>query len=119
MNALSIKQPYAQLICLGLKDIENRNWTTSLRGKIWIHAGKKADNEARIHLDMIDCPYPEISYLYFGALIGTVDIVAVTTHSNSDWFTGKYGFVLENPYLLNTPIPYKGQLGFFDVELNI
>ena len=117
MEALSIKQPYAQLICLGIKDVENRNWDTNVRGKIWIHASKKRDESARLHLDMLGCPYPEIPYNYFGALIGTVDLVAVVKHSDSDWFYGKYGFVFENPFLLNKPIPYIGHLSFFDVEL--
>lgn len=46
MKTLSIKQPWASLICtprndnpnLGIKDIENRTWKTNYRGKILIHA---------------------------------------------------------------------------------
>ena len=28
-----------------------------------------------------------------------------------------YGFILKNPKPLRIPIPWKGQLGFFDVDL--
>src|SRR5690606_36026391 len=37
---LSIRQPWAWLICNGGKDIENRNWRTLYRGHVFIHAGK-------------------------------------------------------------------------------
>ena len=39
MKALSIKQPWAWLICAGYKDIENRDWSTKFRGRIYVHAG--------------------------------------------------------------------------------
>lgn len=38
MKALSVKQPYATLICAGVKDIENRAWSTDYRGRVLIHA---------------------------------------------------------------------------------
>ena len=41
MKALSIKQPWAWLICAGYKDIENRNRPTSFTGRIYVHAGKR------------------------------------------------------------------------------
>ena len=40
MKALTVKQPWAWLLIHGTKDIENRNWPTSLRGEIAIHAAK-------------------------------------------------------------------------------
>jgi len=38
MKTLSIRQPFASLICRGIKTIENRSWETSYRGKLLIHA---------------------------------------------------------------------------------
>ena len=38
MKTLSIRQPYASLICRGIKTIENRSWDTFYRGKLLIHA---------------------------------------------------------------------------------
>ena len=46
MKVISIKQPYASLIANGYKKYEFRTWKTSYRGKIYIHASKKIDNEA-------------------------------------------------------------------------
>jgi hypothetical protein len=41
MKTLSIRQPYASLICRGIKTIENRTWDTTYRGKLLIHASGK------------------------------------------------------------------------------
>jgi hypothetical protein len=40
MKTLSVRQPYATLICAGVKPIENRSWNTDYRGTILIHASK-------------------------------------------------------------------------------
>jgi hypothetical protein len=37
MKTISIKSPWAQLICYGVKDVENRTWTTAYRGPLLIH----------------------------------------------------------------------------------
>jgi hypothetical protein len=41
VKTLSIRQPFASLICRGIKTIENRSWDTSYRGKLLIHASGK------------------------------------------------------------------------------
>ncbi|MDR1315288.1 MAG: ASCH domain-containing protein [Spirochaetales bacterium] len=41
MKTLSIRQPYAALVCRGIKKAENRPWETSYRGKLFIHASGK------------------------------------------------------------------------------
>lgn len=41
MKTLSIRQPFASLICRGIKTIENRTWKTDYRGKLLIHASGK------------------------------------------------------------------------------
>ena len=50
MKALSIKQPYAELILQGKKKIELRKWNTNFRGEFLIHASKIPDLEAEIVL---------------------------------------------------------------------
>eukprot|EP00210_Caulerpa_lentillifera_P006732 g6434.t1 len=37
-RVLSMHQPWASLLVHGIKRIENRNWRTNYRGKLWIHA---------------------------------------------------------------------------------
>lgn len=147
MQALSIKQPWAWLICAGYKDVENRNWkagrdslnrlymtrrladhSASYPFRIYVHTGKGRDiNAINIILNCeIDLHHDAFHTVYMmesddlwalGAIIGEVDITDCVTESSSPWFIGKYGFVLANPVLYEKPIPYKGQLGFFEVDL--
>jgi ASCH domain len=46
MRALSIQQPWAWAIAAAGKDIENRTWPTSYRGRLAIHASKAYDDGA-------------------------------------------------------------------------
>jgi len=39
MKAVTIYQPYAELIARGEKRVENRSWRTDYRGPLAIHAG--------------------------------------------------------------------------------
>ena len=127
MKALSIKQPWAWLICAGYKDIENRTWATGFRGRVCVHAGKAVDDSGAIWLwenkEMLGIQgclgeWTAICNLWKqGAIIGEADIIDCVTWSNSPWFVGPYGFILQNPILYDKPIPYKGRLGFFEVNL--
>ena len=45
MKVLTIKQPWASLIMLGLKKYEFRSWKTDYRGELLIHAGKGIDKD--------------------------------------------------------------------------
>lgn len=42
VKALSLWQPWASLIALGVKTIETRSWSTKYRGPLAIHAAKRA-----------------------------------------------------------------------------
>ena len=49
MKAITLYQPYASLIAVGVKRFETRSWATNYRGPIAIHAGMKeysADTKA-------------------------------------------------------------------------
>ena len=51
MKAITIKQPWASLIVAGIKDIENRTWKTSFRGRVLIHAAKTPVKEGLMALN--------------------------------------------------------------------
>lgn len=112
MKALSIRQPFAHLILIGVKRIENRKWPTLYRGPLAIHAG------ARWH----ERPVEEIEKhfqvkvpddLPTGGIVGVVDLVDVIQQSNDRSFEGPFGFVLENPRAVPF-VPMPGWLGIFD-----
>ena len=137
MKALSIRQPWAWLICAGYKDIENRDWSLPksfyLPQRIYVHAGNKVDDEGavwlwenkeRLGIQGVVKEWTDICNFWTGSfLIGQVDILKQISSESLEWlgyprwFAGRYGFLLANPVLFHTPIPYKGQLGFFEVEL--
>lgn len=41
MKALTLHQPWASLVAMGVKTVETRGWSTKYRGPLAIHAGKK------------------------------------------------------------------------------
>jgi len=77
MKALTIIQPFAELVASGDKKVENRTWYTSYRGPLAIHAGKAkrygGDDVFEISEDWYDIPR---SSLVFGAVIAIANLVA-------------------------------------------
>ncbi|MBA43598.1 MAG: hypothetical protein CMF62_06305 [Magnetococcales bacterium] len=122
MKALSIRQPWAWLIVNGYKDIENRSWPTKKRGLIAIHASKtmtKEDyNTAKQVALSQGVAIPDRIHFDRGCIVGVAVIKDCVTESDSPWFFGEHGFVLENAKPC-APFPYKGQLGFFNVVLEV
>lgn len=116
MKCLSVWQPWANLIVKGVKDVENRTWAPSYRGRLLIHAGLRV----RVaDLDYIARRYGielDRSLLRFGVILGAVDLIDCRKKRTSIWHArGQVGWYFENPRRLRTPISYKGQLGLFDV----
>ena len=118
MKAISIRQPWAWLIVQGYKDVENRTWSTKYRGPILIHAGKTLDpgfDELRQELrEEFDIDVPPRKELPRGGIVGQATIVDCVTDYDSAFFSGPYGFVLEDAQ----PLPFqpcKGRLGIFDL----
>jgi hypothetical protein len=73
MKALTVAQPWAWALIFGNKRIENRNWSTTYRGPLLIHAGKST----KFWVDTL--PHgtkpPERPALPFGVLLGIVDLI--------------------------------------------
>lgn len=117
--ALSIRQPWAWLILHAGKDIENRQWRTSVRGRVLIHAAKgmtRMEYEEAAMFLVTDIPreiqLPAFEALPRGGIVGSVDITGCWVKHQSPWFCGFYGFSLANPKPLPF-IPCRGALGFF------
>ena len=124
MKCLSVSQPFAELIITGKKTIELRKWNTNFRGEILIHAPLKIRIE--------DCKRLKINQkLVTGAIVGKVELYDVKKYKSAKeiiedkkfHFAPKhshektFGFFLKNPKQFRVPIPLKGQLGLFDVEI--
>jgi hypothetical protein len=126
MKALTICQPYAELIVRGEKRVENRTWLTNYRGEMYIHAGKSRawfDDDAHL-IQMLGCKPP------FGALIGIATLVDCVQYSSIvmgdynekyPWLydhehaNGPWCWILENVKPM-MPVPYRGAQGLFNVD---
>ena len=126
MKALSVRAPWWWAILHG-KPVENRDWYTGMRGRVWIHASKfwtglqvRMDWEEA--LTMAETDGLKLPWLNWdamrqtgGCIVGSVEIYGCVRDYPSAFFVGEYGFLLRDPIILPTPIPFKGALGFFEV----
>ena len=127
MKTLTVKQPFAHLICIGIKDIENRTWKTNHRGTILIHAGLKPDKKpldigrelTYVQKEIIIAQAEMYKTYLFGAIMGQVDIVDCVQNHPSEWAEpNHWHWVLENPILFDVPIRnVKGHLSLWDYPL--
>jgi len=129
MKALTIQQPWAWAIAAGHKRVENRQVRTHYRGPLAIHAGK---SEAWLDsgLDFLDSHnIIPLQDLVFGAVIAVADLVDCVEFDETrgllpadprlqtPFASGPFCYVLENIRPLVQPIPWKGQQGWFSVEI--
>ncbi len=132
MKVLSLKEPYASLIKKGIKTIETRSWKTNYRGRLYIHSSltrmsKDIKNNQEL-MNLVD-----VNDLGFGHIICScelVDCVLMTdeyirdikendynNYITGDYQVGRYGWVLKNIEVLDTPIEAKGKLGIWNMEI--
>ncbi len=121
MKALSLKQPFAELIVSGRKTIEIRKWNTKFRGEFFIHASKNPDKKAMEKFGFGELP--------LGCLVGKAKIDNVKKYIDENEFIkdkgkhladisyGNYGFILKNAERIKE-IQCGGKLGFWDISNN-
>jgi len=130
IKVISIRQPHADNIIFGDKWCENRSWITKYRGPLYIHASKWAS----------DCDKDSPGNGEIGAIIGCVDLVDVVdleldgvTEKDVRAAAKKHGlpltksamshvgdaacFILANSRPLKTPIPAKGKLNIWSIDV--
>lgn len=126
--ALSVKEPWAWLEVNALKDIENRDWRTKFRGRIYVHASLSRSEMTKEVIAFIlrRLTNRQASgfmlaweMLVFGAIIGEIDIVDCVDSSTSPWFIGKHGMVLANPVAYKKLIPCRGMPGLFRPAIGV
>jgi hypothetical protein len=132
MKAISLLQPWASLVVMGIKTIETRSWGTKYRGPILVHAsmGKAGSIFAA------GMPFkkyiPDFKKLPFGAIIGQATIADVIRVENlgmndelinrltmeekafGDYADGRYAWILEEPVEYDKPIAARGTLSIWE-----
>lgn len=140
MKTISIKNPWAYLICANIKPIENRTWPTNFRGRVLVHVSAKPVKNFPnpLNVEQWNSLSPDqklllrSNTLITSAIIGSVEIVDCVVNHESIWAercdpiykygTDKiaeatYNWVLANPVLFAKPIPAKGKLSFWDFPM--
>jgi len=135
------------MIAHGFKNIENRTWKTSFRGRILIHAGLDRKLRPALNREQHKALYPyymraDTQPKPYGSIIGSVEIVdCVINHPSiwaekSNWYGQNipavhgtkhrhkeddpiYNWVLANPILFEKPIPAKGSLSLWEFDENL
>lgn len=128
MRVLSIKEPFASLICEGIKHIETRSWKTNYRGEIYIHASlaKVPKNDERINCLMKMLNDKELNMGKIICKCKLVDCVYMTEEYIKDmkenneieylcghYEVGRYSWVLEDVEVLDEKFEAKGRLGIW------
>jgi len=134
MHALSIRQPWATAIALGLKDIENRTWPPydgAIGQLVALHAARTIDDAGaprcrqlalrtfhqrgqQPHFPFTTADVNPVTYPT-GCIIAVARLVRVITDSKSPWFEkDHYGWVFEDPTPIR-PIQTSGRLGLWQL----
>jgi len=132
MKAISLLQPWATLVILGVKTIETRNWGTRYRGPILIHASQGKSGSIFMNEPPFKKYISDFKKLPFGAIIGKVilkDVVRVETleltdeminrltmeeKAFGDYSEGRYAWILEDHQQFKIPIPARGTLSIWE-----
>ena len=135
MRALSIWQPDASLIALGLKRFETRSWRVGYTGELAIHAAKSRDGLTWLRSDAPDAVTirralvelrgnSAVSDLPLGAVVcvtralGTVPVEAIRDDlpplelAAGDFSDGRFAIELEVVELLTPPVSHRGPLTY-------
>ena len=124
-RAITICNPYPELILLGEKQIENRDRYWSFRGPLLLHAGK-----SRAWMDDDDDErYPDLSW---GAIVGSMVVATcLELETPKEWpreyahlrsyehANGPYCLILGDVKRFRQPVPCRGALGIWIVPPDV
>lgn len=123
LRALTIRQPWAELILRGRKPYEIRSWSTKYRGPLVIHSAAKVNSGYAIELGL------NPDKLVAGAFVGVAVLTDVRPFTRNDawllkknragfggWEPDLFSWVLAKPRRIAPPIKAKGKLGLIKVS---
>jgi hypothetical protein len=126
LKAISVKQPWTNLIVRGFKSIETRTWPTKYRGQIVICSSLQADKAAlelyRPHAEKFGAISP-ITAEPAGMALCIAELYdcqrMIEAHERAALchvYPGAYSLFLRNIQVFE-PFPVKGKLGIFEIEV--
>lgn len=132
MKCLTVCEPYAFGITLGVKPVENRTWFMKHRGLLAIHAGKSrswlgtlsAAEAVEMHQAATAHGYASVAAgLRFGELAGIVNVVDCIRWTEAQrryphklhWIGEEWCICLELVCRFPRGVPYRGAQGLYNV----
>lgn len=127
MKAVSLWQPFAQLIAVGAKRHETRHWATDYRGQLAIHASKTLDLAGapdELCLSALGIGWRDRAPL--GAVVAVCDLVDChhaaalvdritrADHAAGNFAYGRFAWQLARVRALKAPIPLVGRQRLFN-----
>lgn len=125
MKALTLWQPYAQAIVVGLKKYETRSWKTKYRGRLAIHSSvKPLSKESRLlaekyNLDITDFGKVLVICDLEDCILMDEKFIKVQKDSErdfGDWRIGRYAWKLKIVEILSEPKAEKGHQGLWNLK---
>ena len=125
MKALTLTQPWASLVALGLKRVETRSWSTWYTGPLAIHAAKGFSPAARRFAEEEQARGLVPARLPFSAIVATCRLVKCRPTEEmapvvgglerrlGDYTPGRWAFELEEIRALRKPVYCRGMLGLW------
>lgn len=123
MKAISLIQPWADLVMLGIKTIETRSWTTNFRGDLLICSSKQTSEYSGITPSALDRFFAlkEMPIDLHGHALCIVEVMDVRRMLEEDredaccLYMNKYAWELRNVRRIE-PFMVKGRQRFFEVS---
>jgi hypothetical protein len=122
--ALTVQQPWAELLISGKKTIEIRKWAPEYRGRIWLHAGLATKPDLDLQFGYRD--------LYRGGYIGSIRLSAVIPLTPERWTqyrskhleenafqSGLLAWLMDEPRRFSEPISGRGALSLFKPQHDV
>jgi hypothetical protein len=135
---ISLRQPYATLIALGVKTYETRARNTTYRGPLLIHASSGLEGWQREGFEALDgllgmgdlVGYDRLEDMPRGVIVGQAVLADTFTTERArvrrpeqeifcDFSDGRFAYQMDDARLIKSDTPVKGQLGIFHVEFDV
>ena len=135
MKVLSLLQPWATLVVIGVKQVETRSWSTDHRGELLIHASTGKAGAVMAMEPPFTKYIKEFNDLPFGAIVGKVTLTDVLLigqqqldgntlnqltfeeRAFGDYSEGRYAWMLSDAVQFDKPTLVKGSIRLWNFEL--
>lgn len=136
MRALTLSQPWATAIALGVKHVETRSWRTTYRGPLLIHAAQNFPKDARDFAREAVTAGHLPATLPFSAIVARCSLLEILPtedvidelariHADGlerlygDYTPGRWAWLLTHVEPLPEPIPARGALGLWTPDAGV